>query len=163
MMDMFPTEAAATKGFEAALWNGKRHCGHCGSTKTKAVPNAKPMPYWCKSCRSYFSVRTGTVFARFKVTMRKWAIAIYLCLTSLKSGSSLKFHRDIGVLQPTAWLMMQRIREAWAGTGEGPFAGPIEFNETYIGGKRRNMLNAKRKELAGTGRGAVGKIAVVGT
>ena len=58
--------------------------------------------------------------------------------------------------------MMQRIREAWAGDGEGPFDGPVEFDETYFGGKRRNMSNAKRKELAGTGRGAVGKTAVVG-
>ena len=162
LMDMFPTETAATEWFEAALWSNERHCGHCGSTETKEVPNAKPMPYWCKSCRSYFSVRTGTVFARSKVPMRKWAIAIYLCLTSLKSVSSMKLHRDIGVSQPTAWFMMQRIREAWAGNGEGPFDGPVEFDETYFGGKRRNMSNAKRKELAGTGRGAVGKTAVVG-
>ena len=161
-MDMFPTETAATEWFEAALWSDERHCGHCGSTETKDVPNAKPMPYWCKSCRSYFSVRTGTVFARSKVPMRKWAIAIYLCLTSLKSVSSMKLHRDIGVSQPTAWFMMQRIREAWAGDGDGPFDGPVEFDETYFGGKRRNMSNAKRKELAGTGRGAVGKTAVVG-
>ncbi len=160
LIDMFPTERAATEWFEAALWSDGRHCGHCGSTETSDAPSAKPMPYWCKSCRSYFSVRTGTVFARSKVPMRKWAVAIYLCLTSLKSVSSMKLHRDIGVSQPTAWFMMQRIREAWA--GDGPFDGPVEVDETCMGGKRRNMSNAKRKELAGTGRGAVGKTAVVG-
>ena len=46
--------------------------------------------------------------------LRKWALAIYLCLTSLKSVSSMKLHRDIGVSQPTAWFMLHRIREAWA-------------------------------------------------
>ena len=61
------------------------------------------------------------------------------------------------------WFMLHRIREAWAGDEDGdPFDGPVEVDETYMGGKRRNMSNAKRKELAGTGRGAVGKTAVVG-
>ena len=162
LMDMFPTEEAATGWFESVIWDGERHCGKCGSVNTREVPNAKPMPYWCTDCRSYFSVRTGTPIARSNVPLRKWAIAIYLCLTSLKSVSSMKLHRDIGVSQRTAWFMLHRIREAWAGDGDGPFDGPVEFDETYFGGKRRNMSNAKRKELAGTGRGAVGKVAVVG-
>ncbi len=94
--------------------------------------------------------------------MRKWVIAIYLCLTSLKSVSSMKLSRDIGVKQETAWFMLHRIREAWTINTGGPFDGPVEVDETYFGGKRRNMSNAKRKELAGTGRGAAGKTAVVG-
>ena len=162
LMDMFPTEEAATEWFESVIWPDGRHCQKCGSASTREVPNAKPMPYWCTDCRSYFSVRTGTPIARSNVPLRKWAIAVYLCLTSLKSVSSMKLQRDIGVSQPTAWFMLHRIREAWAGDGEGPFDGPVEFDETYVGGKRRNMSNAKRKELAGTGRGAVGKTAVVG-
>ena len=166
MMNMFPTEQAATQWFESVLWNGQRCCGKCGSTNTREVPNAKPMPYWCSDCRGYFSVRTGTPIARSKIPMRKWAIAIYLCLTSLKSVSSMKLHRDIGVSQPAAWFMLHRIREAWAdsGSGDGGFTGPVEVDETYVGGKRRNMSNAQRKQLAdeGAGRGAVGKTAVVG-
>ena len=167
-MDMFTTEETATAWFEDVIWQGQRHCGKCGSTATKAVPNAKPMPYWCKDCRSYFSVRTGTPIARSNVPLRKWAIAIYLCLTSLKSVSSMKLHRDIGVKQSTAWFMLHRIREAWAGKGEGPFDGPVEIDETYFGGKRKNMSKAKRKNMSKakrktlTGRGAVGKTAVVG-
>ncbi len=58
--------------------------------------------------------------------------------------------------------MLHRIREAWAGENGEPFDGPVEVDETYFGGKRKNMSKAKRKELAGTGRGAVGKTAVVG-
>ena len=163
LMDMFPTEEAATAWFESVLWpDGERHCGKCGSVRTREVPSAKPMPYWCTDCRGYFSVRTGTPLARSNVPMRKWVIALYLCLTSLKSVSSMKLSRDIGVKQETAWFMLHRIREAWAGDGEGPFDGPVEIDETYFGGKRKNMSKAKRKELAGTGRGAVGKTAVVG-
>jgi len=160
LLDMFPTEEGATLWFEDALWQGERCCGHCGSVRTKTVPNAKPMPYWCSDCRKYFSVRTGTAIARSNVPLRKWAIAIYLCLTSLKSVSSMKLHRDIGVSQKTAWFMLMRIREAWAADPCGPYVGPVEFDEAYFGGKRKNMSNAKRHELSG--RGPDGKTAVVG-
>ena len=161
LLEMFPTEKAATQWFERQMWKGERCCGHCGSVKTRQVPNAKPMPYWCKDCRSYFSVRTGTVLAHSKVPLRKWAVAIYLELTSLKSISSMKLHRDIGVSQPAAWFMLHRIREAWAGPDKGgPFSGPIEVDETYIGGKRRNMSRKRQESL--TGRGSAGKVAVAG-
>ena len=87
-------------------------------------------------------------------------------MTSLKSVSSMKLSRDLGVKQETAWFMLHRLREAWGDDGgaDDPFDGPVEVDETYFGGKRRNMSNAQRRELAkeGAGRGAVGKVAVVG-
>ena len=52
--------------------------------------------------------------------------------------------------------------EAWADEGNGEFAGPVEVDESYFGGRRRNMSNSRRKALADTGRGPVGKTAVVG-
>ncbi len=160
-MDMFPTEEAATEWFEEVIWPNGRHCPKCGSDRTRDASHKK-MPYWCSDCRSYFSVKTGTAMQRSKIPLRKWAIAIYLCLTSLKSVSSMKLQRDLGISQPTAWFMLHRIREAWGGDGDGPFDGPVEVDEAYFGGRRKNMSNAKRKELADTGRGAVGKVAVVG-
>ena len=161
LQDMFPTEAAATAWFEDVLWGGERCCGKCGSTHTRVVPNAKPMPYWCSSCRGYFSVRTGTAIARSNVPMRKWAIAIYLCLTSLKSVSSMKLRRDIGVGQPTAWFMLHRIREAWTLDTPGDFDGPVEADEAYFGGRTKNMHKWQR-EARGGKRGPSGKTAVVG-
>ncbi len=153
LMRMFPTDEAATEWFESCLWpGGERHCGKCGSVRTREVPNAKPMPYWCTDCRSYFSVRTGTPLARSNVPMQKWVIAIYLCLTSLKSVSSTKLGRDIGVKQSTAWFMLHRIREAWAVDGDDDLDGPVEVDETYFGGERKTL----------TGRGPVDKTAVIG-
>ena len=163
IMDLFPTEEAATAWFEAHVWPDGRVCPHCGSAESKDVPNAKPMPYWCGDCRAYFSVRTGTAIARSKVPLRKWGIAIYICVTSLKSVSSMKLHRDLSVTQKTAWFMLHRLREAWAVEMGQDFNGPVEADETYFGGRRENMSKAKRAELAGTGRGGVGKAAVVGT
>ena len=121
------------------------------------------MPYSCTECRIYFSDRTGTALAHSKIPLRKWAVAIYLKITSLKGISSMKLHRDIGVIQSAAWLMLHRIREAWKSPGNGkPFDGPVEVDVIYFGGKRRNMSIKQRQTLAGTGRGTVGKTAVAG-
>ena len=125
-----------------------RACGKCGSLDTYEVRNAKPMPYRCRDCQSYFSVRTGTVIERSKVPLRKWAIAIYLELTSLKSVSSMKLHRDIKVNQRTAWFMLHRIRQAWSDESGEPFIGPAEVDETYMGGIRKNMPKHVRAQAA---------------
>ncbi len=148
---MFPDEATATAWFEDVLWGGERYCGHCGGTNTREVPNAKSMPYWCTDCRSCFSAKTGTAIARSKVPLRKWAIAIYLCFTSLKRVWSMKLHRDIGVSRPTAWFMLHRIRKAWASENGGPFDGSIEVDETHFGGRKKNMSKNKRRGAFGRG------------
>ena len=161
LTEMFPDEASAVRWWESVRWPSGRFCGHCGSTETKEVPNAKPMPYWCKGCKSYFSVRTGSMIENSRLPLRKWAFAIYLYVTCLKGVSSMKLHRDLKVTQKTAWFMLHRLRDAWGESDSAPFSGPVEADETYIGGKRKNMPKSKRKALSG--RGAVGKAVVVGT
>jgi len=118
------------------------------------------MPYWWANCRSYFSVRTGSPIENSRVPYRKWALAIYLHIASLKGVSAMKLHRDLGVAYKTAWFMLHRIREAWDKSGLELMDGPVEAEETYVGGKRKNMSKRQRRELPG--RGTVGKTAVVG-
>ena len=161
LTEMFPDEVSAIKWFESLVWPDGRHCPRCGSTETTEAPPSKKQPYWCGACRKGFSVRIGTALERSKVPLRKWVFAIYLEMTSLKGVSSMKLHRDLKVTQKTAWFMQHRIREAWSAESESLFSGPVEADETYMGGRRANMSKAKRKTL--TGRGAVGKEAVVGT
>lgn len=160
LADLFPDEDAAVKWFESIRWPEERPCPRCGSCATIRRKSGKPMPYHCRSCRKYFRVRTGSVMERSHIPLRKWAYAIYLSATSLKGVSSMKLHRDLGVSQKSAWFMSHRIREAFTATGPGIFSGPLEIDETYIGGKRKNMPKKKRAQL--TGRGAVGKMAVTG-
>ena len=113
---------------------------------------AENRPYHCRDCKQHFSVRIGTIMERSKISLRDWAIAIYLHLTSLKGVSSMKLHRDLGITQKSAWFMLQRIRKAFDSDDDWPFGGPVEVDETHIGGKRRNMSNAKRKEATDAAR-----------
>ena len=91
--------------------------------------------------------------------LRIWAIAFYLMATGIKGTASMKLHRDLGITQKTAWHLAHRIRESWTNANR-QFTGPVEVDETYIGGKRKNMPKSRRVDLEG--RGAVGKTAVVG-
>lgn len=162
LFDMFPDDAAAEQWFEENRWGRNRKhlcCPRCASTKVREAPNRTPMPYWCGGCRRHFSVKIGSAMERSRIGYQKWAIAIYMWATSLKGVSSMKLHRDLKITQKSAYFLAQRLREAYPHDG-GPMDGPVEVDETYIGGRRRNMSNAKRKAL--TGRGPVGKTAVVG-
>ena len=160
LAEMFPDEESARKWFEAIVWpDGERYCPHCGTDNNYECKHAK-MPYRCRDCKRYFSVKTGTCMAQSPIPLRKWVYAIYLELTSLKGTSSMKLHRDLGVRQATAWFMLQRIRESFAEDGPNVrFEGPAEADEAFFGGKRKNMHAKKRKKLKG--RGTVGKTAVV--
>ena len=158
LMDMFPDEGTAHEWFTVQRWGGEtgRYCPHCGSVET--LESKRQYTFWCQGCKKRFSVRTGSVLERSKIPLRKWAIAVYLTVTSLKGVSSMKLHRDLNITQKSAWFMGHRIRRALM-HDEPLFEGPAEADETYFGGLESNKHANKKKRL---GRGTVGKAVVAG-
>ena len=154
---MFSTERKAEDWFIAQRWADGLRCPRCDSDRVRKQKTRKPMPFYCNPCRKYFSVKTGTPMQDSNIPLSKWAIGFYLYSTNLKGVSSNKLHRDLGITQSSAWHMAHRIREIWNDAAP-KFAGPVEVDETYVGGKNKNRHGSKRHTKSGT----YGKTPVIG-
>ena len=162
IIQMFPDNETAEQWFIEQRWPSGVCCPKCGSLNVQTGAKHPTMPFRCreKECGKLFSTKTGTVMEGSKISYQDWIIASFLIMTSLKSVSSMKLHRDLGITQKSAWFLAQRLRVALSQDGGGQFAGPVEVDETYFGGKRHNMSKSRRKQFEG--RGTVGKTAVIG-
>lgn len=141
--------------------DGKVLCPRCGSDDVDYLPNARVFKCYQKHDRQKFSLKVGTIFEDSPLGLEKWLPVMWM-LTNCKNGvSSWEIHRAIGVTQKTAWFMLQRGRLALQdpSTG-GKLSGEVEVDETFIGGKARNMhADVKERKIQGR-RGPEGKAIV---
>ena len=142
LLDLFklvPNEEAAEDWYIRARWPRGPVCPKCGSENIHERKGRKPQRFRCRACKGYFSAKTGTALHSSKITYQAWVIGMYLMATNLKGVSSMRLHRELTLTQKSAWHMAHRLRKTWErGSGDALF-GAVEVDETYVGGKARNM------------------------
>jgi transposase-like protein len=146
---IFTDEAKATAHMEADRWPNGANCPHCGSLNVhKMAGKTQAGMFPCNDCRDKFTVRTGSIFERSHIPLRKWLLATYLMAASKKGMSALQLSRMLGLSYESAWFMCHRIRESMKPIGTAPIGGDnkvVEVDETFIGGKAKNRAYAKKE------------------
>jgi transposase-like protein len=146
--------------------DGQVTCPYCNAPNPRYLANQRRFECRKKHPKRQFSVKVGTIFEDSPIPLKSWLLAVWQ-ISNCKNGiSSYELARALGVTQKTGWFMLHRIRLAMQGSqGGGTLEGEIEVDETYIGGKARNMNRQQRKRhLAGRGHknAWAGKVPVMG-
>jgi transposase-like protein len=143
--------------------DGVVKCPICGSENVTYLEKARVWKCYEKHPRAKFSLKVGTIFEDSPIPLQKWLPALWLLVNCKNGISSYELGRALGVTQKSAWFMLSRLRLAMQSEHGGKLGGDVEVDETYIGGKARNMHMAKRKRLfISKGRSMAGKVAVMG-
>ena len=143
----FSDEQICIDSFAEMRWPDGVTCPHCEAKE----------PYWfetqkrwkCRKCRRQFSVKVGSIFEDSPVSLTKWLPALWLVVNCKNGISSYEIARDLGVTQKTAWFMLQRLRLVLANGSESKMGGngPIEVDETFVGGTPKFMHKSRRTKI----------------
>ncbi len=149
LMDKFHSEDRCREYLEKLRWPKGLVCPRCESKKISRIHDRAQFD--CDSCRYQFSVKAGTIFHDSHLPLRKWFAAVYLMCEARKGVSANQLKRTLKVAYKTAWYLCHRIRAALKNADTTPLDNTVEVDETYIGGKAKNMSNAKRKAIRESG------------
>jgi len=141
--------------------DGKPRCPHCGSDNVTYLTSVNRYKCYGKHRKAQFSLKVGTIFEDSPIPLDKWLCAMWLIVNCKNGISSCEVARDLGITQKSAWFMDHRIRFALYSGSFGKLSGHVEADETFIGGKARNMHVAQRHRRI-TGTGGKDKTAVMG-
>jgi transposase-like protein len=133
--------------------DGKVTCPRCQSDSNYFIKTRK---LWlCRGCNKQFTLKVGTIFEDSALGLDKWMTAFWMLCNCKNGVSSMEIHRTLGITQKSAWFMLQRLRMAMQDDffgkrlGSGPDS-EVEVDETFIGGKARNMHKARRDKMTGS-------------
>ena len=139
----FATEKTCHEFMSAMRWPNGVECPRCGSKDIGKLIEARRV-WTCKGCKKQFSAKLGTIFEDSPLSLTKWLPATWLIVNAKNGISSCELARALDVTQKTAWFMLHRIRLAMQDGSIEKFSGKIEADETFIGGRARNMHADKR-------------------
>lgn len=132
--------------------DGTVACPTCGSERVIYMSSVRRWKCYEKHAVPQFSLKTGTIFEDSPLGLDKWLAAMWLIVNCKNGISSCEIARDIGVTQKSAWFMAHRIRLALHAGSFDKLSGEVEVDETFIGGKARNMhVRQRRRRITGTG------------
>lgn len=138
-------------------WPNGVECPNCDGRDVSYLSTRR---LWkCKACKKQFSVKVGSIMEDSPIGLDRWLAAIWLIANAKNGISSCELARSLGMTQKSAWFVLHRIRKAMQNGSLNKLSGRVEVDETYIGGKARNMHMSKRRHL---GARDTGKIAVMG-
>jgi transposase-like protein len=151
-MRRFPDDKSCRQHLESVRWPDGPVCPSCGVVNN-AVPVAtrRPGVYRCRDCNHQFSVTVGTAMEGTHLPLNVWYHAMYLILASSKGISTLNLSKQLGLQYRTVWHLCHRIRAMLESGDKTPLTGLIEADETYVGGKPRNLRNPAPRPTRGRG------------
>lgn len=156
LCNKFRDNQVALNHFKSIRWRDGEFCPYCGHDK---VYTLKANRYQCAQCRNTFSILVGTIFENTKLPLKVWFGAMWLISNHPKGIASTTLARDLGITQKSAWFVLHRLRHAarTQSFNTPPMSGVVEVDETFVGGKAKN-LPGRRSGLRNT----KGKISVIG-
>ena len=133
-------------------WPNGVTCPHCEGQRVSYLSTRRIWKCMDKDCHKQFSVKTGSIFEDSPIALDKWLMAVWLVVNCKNGVSSYEIARDLKVTQKSAWFMLHRIRLAlrkgsWEKFGGGD-GSPVEVDESYVGGKTKNMHRSRKLKLA---------------
>ncbi|MFC1944501.1 IS1595 family transposase [Chloroflexota bacterium] len=137
LIETFRDEDSCREYLEGLRWPNGVACPVCGNMSVSKVH--KRGQYDCNSCRYQFSVTSGTIFHDTHLPLWKWFLAIYIMVEAKKGVSANQIKRSLNIAYRTAWYLCHRIRAAMSESKPNLLRGIIEVDETYVGGKRKNV------------------------
>ena len=145
----------------ALRWPNGVTCPTCGSDRVAWLAKQRRWKCRTKHARQQFTLKTGRIFEDSPLPLAKWLPAVWIVVNCKNGVSSYELARSIGVTQKSAWFIGHRIRAALHAGSFAKLAGEVEVDETFVGGKARNMHLAQRRRRI-TGTGGADKTAVLG-
>ncbi len=156
---LFSTDEKCREILKRLRWPNGVECPRCkGAAVT--LETEKEL-FYCGECDYQFTVTSGTIFHDTHLPLLKWFVAVYLLCESRKGMSANQIKRTLGISYKTAWYLCHRIRHAMKESSRDMLDGIVEMDETFVGGKAKNM-HAKDRAKKIQGRGKVGKEVVIG-
>jgi transposase-like protein len=157
LMVKFSDNQVALDHFRSIRFRDGEFCPYCGHDK---VYTLKANRFQCAQCRNTFSILVGTIFENTKLPLKAWFGAMWLIANHPKGIASTTLAKDLGITQKSAWFVLHRLRHAvrTQSFNTPPMTGKVEIDETFVGGKAKNM-HGRRK---GTRGGHKGMTPVIG-